>query len=276
MNLPDRVAPPTPDWSLTRLGEPACWPAELRQVVDILLNCPTAMLLMWGREQIMLYNNAYVGLNGTANLQAPGGKVPPVLPPAWSWNAAVIDHAWHGHSASYRAQPLAVWRDGAPARLACDLYYTPVRDGAGAVAGILCTLTPAAAPLTTAPSHAALRILLVEDNADARYLACETLRALGHQVRAVASGEAALPVLEQEPVDILFTDVSLPGISGVELAGQALARHPGLHLLFASGYGDALTRHLPWPVTTLQKPYELAQLQNALTTIGRRLQDDTK
>lgn len=276
MNLSDRVVPPAPDWSLTRLGEPVCWPPGLRTAVDILLNCPTPMLLMWGREQLMLYNDAYVAFNGMPNLQTPGGKVPSVLPPAWSWSAAVIDHAWHGHSASYRAQPLTVWRDGAPTQLPCDLYYTPVRDTDGTVAGILCTLTPAATVPASAPPLAPLRILVVEDNTDARYLACETLRALGHEVQAVASGEAALPALEQGPVDVLFSDVSLPGMSGVELAGLALARHPALQLLFVSGYGDALTRHLPWPVTTLQKPYELSQLQHALSTIGRRLHDDAE
>jgi CheY-like chemotaxis protein len=214
-----------------------------------------------------------VRLNGSGNLAAPGGNVPPVLPPAWSWSAAVIEHAWAGHSASYRAQPLSVWRNGAPVQLPCDLYYTPVRDADGAVGGILCTLTPAATEAAIAPAPKPLHILVVEDNADARYLACETLRALGHEVQAVASGEAALPALEQGPVDVLFSDVSLPGMSGVELARQALVRHPRLQLLFVSGYGDALTRHLPWPVTTLQKPYELEQLQHALATIGRRLQD---
>ncbi|MBA5606161.1 response regulator [Duganella sp. FT3S] len=273
MKLPVHVTPPAPDWSLTRLGEPVHWPPELRQVIDILLNCPAPMLLMWSREQIMVYNEAYVALNGTANLQAPGGKVPPVSPPAWSWSGAAIEHAWAGHSASYRAQPLSVWRNGAPLRLPCDLYFTPVRAADGAVAGILCTLAPAAPAPASVPPHAPLRILVVEDNADARYLACETLRALGHQVDAVASGEAALPALQQGPVDILFCDVSLPGMSGVELARAALARHPGLELLFVSGYGDALTRHLPWPVTTLQKPYELAQLQQALAIISRRLHD---
>lgn len=270
MKLPDRVAPPAPDWSRTRLGEPARWPPALRLVTDIMLNCPTPMLLLWSREQIMVCNDAYVDLNGSTSLQAPGGNVPPVLPSAWSWNGAAIEHAWAGHSAGYRGQPLAVWRNGAPVQLACDLYYTPVRDAGGAVAGVLCVLTPAAA---AAPAAAPLRILVVEDNADARYLACETLRALGHEVQAVASGEAALPLLEQEAADILFCDVSLPGMSGVELARQALARHPRLQLLFVSGYGDALTRHLPWPATTLQKPYELDQLQHALATIGRRLHD---
>ncbi|HJV01779.1 MAG TPA: response regulator [Burkholderiaceae bacterium] len=274
MNLPDPVAPPAPDWSHTRLGEPAHWPRELQLVIDILLNCPTPMLLMWSREQIMVYNEGYVSFNGSASLLAPGGKVPPVLPPAWSWNAAAIEHAWAGHSASYRAQPLSVWRKGVPTQLPCDLYYTPVRDAAGAVAGILCSLAPATVAAGAVAAGAPLRILVVEDNADARYLACETLRALGHQVQAVASAEAALPALEQGPVDILFSDVSLPGMSGVELARLALARRPGLQLLFVSGYGDTLTRHLPWPATTLQKPYELAQLQQALSTIGRRLHDD--
>jgi CheY-like chemotaxis protein len=275
MNPPDRVAPPTPDWSLTRLGDPVHWPPGLRLAVDILLNCPTPMLLMWSREQIMVCNDAYVALNGTRGLQAPGGKVPPVLPPAWSWSAAAIEQAWAGRSASYRAQPLSVWRDGAPLQLPLDLYYTPVRDGQDTVAGILCTLTPAkTAP--AAPQQRPLRILVVEDNSDARYLACETLRALGHHVDAAASGETALPLLEQARPDVLFSDVSLPGMSGVELARQALERHPGLQLLFVSGYGDALTRHLPWPATTLQKPYELEQLQLALATIGRRLQDDAR
>ncbi|HEU4845398.1 MAG TPA: response regulator, partial [Burkholderiaceae bacterium] len=103
---------------------------------------------------------------------------------------------------------------------------------------------------------------------------------LAHQrqekIDAAASGETALPLLEQARPDVLFSDVSLPGMSGVELARQALARQPGLQLLFVSGYGDALTRHLPWPATTLQKPYELEQLQLALATIGRRLQDDAR
>ncbi|MBA5635517.1 response regulator [Duganella sp. LX20W] len=274
MKLPDRVVPPAPDWSPTRLGEAAHWPPALRLVIDILLNSPAPMLLMWSREQIMVYNEAYVSLNGSTSLQAPGGKVPPVLPPAWSWNAAAIEHAWAGHSASYRAQPLSVWRKGMPTQLPCDLYYTPVRDAAGAVAGILCMLMPATVPAGSIATTAPLRILVVEDNADARYLACETLRALGHHVHAVASAEAALPALEQDPVDILFCDVSLPGMSGVELARLALDSHPGLQLLFVSGYGDALTRHLPWPVTTLQKPYELEQLQQALSSISRRLHDD--
>jgi CheY-like chemotaxis protein len=267
MNPTESVAPPSPDWSRTALGDPAGWPLGLRVTVDILLNSPQAMLLMWGGEQIMVYNDAYAELTGLPGLRVPGGGVPSMQPAAWSWNSEAIRQAWEGRSASYRGRSLPVWRNGGVQQLPLDLYYTPVRGDAGRVAGILCTLAPSrAAP--AADNDAPLRLLVVEDNADARYLVCETLRALGHEVQAAASGEEALPLLAAHPFDVLFTDVSLPGISGVDLARQALLQAPGLALLFASGYGDELTRHLEFPAQSLQKPYDIEQLQAALARIA--------
>lgn len=272
MNSSDSVAPPSPDWSRTALGDPAGWPLGLRVTVDILLNSPQAMLLMWGGGQIMVYNDAYAELIGLPSLRAPGGGVPSMQPVAWSWNSEAIRLAWKGRSASYRGTSLPVWRNGGVQQLGLDLYYTPVRgDGGGdAVGGILCTLAPSrAAP--AADNAAPLRLLVVEDNADARYLVCETLRALGHEVQSAASAEEALPQLSGQPFDVLFTDVSLPGISGVDLARQALRQTPGLELLFASGYGDELTRYLEFPAQSLQKPYDIEQLQAALERVaGRR------
>jgi len=263
------TAPPSPDWSRTALGDPARWPLSLRVTVDILLNSPQAMLLMWGPEQIMVYNDAYAELVGLPSLRAPGGAVPSMQPAAWSWNSDAIRQAWAGHSASYPGRSLPVWRNNGVEQLGLDLYYTPIRGDAGAVAGILCILAPShAAP--AADLAAPLRLLVVEDNADARYLVCETLRALGHEVQAVASGEEALPQLLAQPFDVLFTDVSLPGMSGVDLARQALRRTPALELLFASGYGDELTRHLEFPAQSLQKPYDIEQLQAALDRIAQR------
>ncbi len=272
MNEPDFVAPPAPDWSRTSLGQPDSWPPCLRLCVDIMLNSPCAMLLMWGAEQIMVYNQAYAVLSGVSSLHPPGASVPTVLPAAWSWNSAAIRRAWEGHSASYHAQPLPVWRDGVRSQLRLDLYYTPVRNEQQRVAGILCLLAPSAAITSGDCSTRPLRILVVEDNPDAQYLVCETLRALGHAVQAAASGEAALPELAAHHFDVLFTDVSLPGMSGVDLARAARRNQPALELLFATGYGDQLIRHLEFPAHALQKPYEIEQLQQALEEIGKRLQ----
>jgi CheY-like chemotaxis protein len=227
-----------------------------------MLNSPAAMLLMWGREQIMVFNAPYAELYGNASLHPPGGDVPTMLPPAWSWNGAVIRQAWEGVASRHPGQCLPYLHDGVVGQQILDLYYTPIHDEAGNVGGILCTLAPgrAAAP-------ASLNILVVEDNADAQYLVCETLRALGHAVQACTSAEDALLLLPQQRFDVLFTDVSLPGMSGVELARLALRQQPGLALLFASGYGDDFVRHLDFPANTLQKPYDIEQLQQVLGKI---------
>lgn len=270
MNRIDSAVSPSTDWSRTALGARDGWPPCLRLTVDILLNSPLPMLLMWGRQQVMIYNDAYAALIGLSSLRAPGANVPSIQPAAWSWNSAAIGQAWEGDSAQYPGSSLPVWRNGAVTQQLLDLYYTPVRDEHDTVAGILCAMAPA----QTAPAAAvnrALRLLVVEDNADACYLVCETLRALGHEVQPAGSGEEALPELSRQSFDILFTDVSLPGMSGVDLARRALQLTPGLEVLFASGYGDELTRHLEFPAKSLQKPYDIEQLQKVLDQIAQRL-----
>jgi hypothetical protein len=60
-------------------------------------------------------------------------------------------------------------------------------------------------------------------------------------------------------------------MSGLELARLALLADPQLKVIFASGYGDSLLRQVEFPYLSLQKPYEIEQLQQALADIGRQL-----
>jgi CheY-like chemotaxis protein len=120
---------------------------------------------------------------------------------------------------------------------------------------------------------ASLRILLVEDDEHIRLPTSELLEGLGHEVLALTSAEEALGVLASARIDVLFTDVSLPGMSGVELVRQALHGAPGLRVIIASGHGggealgsaDALAR-----VVLLPKPYNLSRLQQALEQVMGR------
>jgi CheY-like chemotaxis protein len=194
-------------------------------------------------------------------------------PSAWSWNPPAIERAWQGEALVFPGQALQMWRAGGVSEQRFDLYYTPLQ-GDGAVLGILCMLAPPSATVAP-PAARSLRMLVVEDNLDAQYLVCEMLRAIGHEVDAVAAAEDALRKLEgaqsAAPFDVLFTDVSLPGMSGVELARQAVARWPGLQVIFASGYSGTLTQQLDFAAEAIQKPYDIEQLQAILDRIAARL-----
>jgi CheY-like chemotaxis protein len=120
----------------------------------------------------------------------------------------------------------------------------------------------------TPPGDDLLRILVVEDNEDSRILVCELLNTLGHTVAGVGSAEEALEALKKQDFDTLFTDVSLPGMSGVELARKAAAMAPGLAIVFASGYGASISAHLDIPSRSLAKPYDLHQLRAVLAAVA--------
>lgn len=91
-----------------------------------------------------------------------------------------------------------------------------------------------------AEGPAKVTILLVEDDAPVRKFLRDRLDAAGFGVFEAATGGDALrlPELQKKPVDLLITDVVMPGMSGPELAKEWVARWPGTPVLFMSGYSD--------------------------------------
>lgn len=83
-------------------------------------------------------------------------------------------------------------------------------------------------------------ILLVEDEAFVRDVTQEVLEMSGYTVLTAADGTEAIRLFEQHtsPVDLLVTDVVMPGMNGRELANRLLMRCPGLKMIFISGYAD--------------------------------------
>jgi CheY-like chemotaxis protein len=78
-------------------------------------------------------------------------------------------------------------------------------------------------------------VILVEDDAIVRMISAELLRDLDYEVAEAASGEEALAILNDEPADVLITDLNLPGMSGHDLARAARRASPGISVIFASG-----------------------------------------
>ncbi|HVO10296.1 MAG TPA: response regulator [Vicinamibacteria bacterium] len=103
----------------------------------------------------------------------------------------------------------------------------------------------AAVPRAPLPVRASGRLLLVEDDPGVRALMVELLEARGYTVRAAGSPAEALAWAESssEPLDLLVTDVVMPGLGGGDLAHRLAALRPGLRVLFVSGFAaDVLAR----------------------------------
>ena len=103
------------------------------------------------------------------------------------------------------------------------------------------------------------RILVVEDNHDVRELAEAMLAAADYEVVSAPSGESALALLERESVDLLFTDVIMPGgMNGLQLIEKVHEARPGMPVLVTTGYMDELPARgsKGQALEVLAKPYE--------------------
>jgi CheY-like chemotaxis protein len=108
-------------------------------------------------------------------------------------------------------------------------------------------------------------ILVVEDDPDVRTYLAEALRGLNYRVITTSNAQAALMTLLQDEtrVDLLLTDVVMPGVNGRELARRAQALRPRLPVLYMTGYSRNAVTHqgrLEEGVELLQKPVSQSQL----------------
>jgi CheY-like chemotaxis protein len=116
----------------------------------------------------------------------------------------------------------------------------------------------------------ATKILLVEDDEMVRDYAQAVLEALGYHPCVACDGPSALRLLEEErDIELLLTDIGLPGMSGPDLADEVRRRRPGLPVLFASGSIDSQERaaQLEAGTLVLAKPFRKAELAEKLIAL---------
>ncbi len=110
-----------------------------------------------------------------------------------------------------------------------------------------------------------VKILLAEDDEALRRFLKKALEQAGHEVIDFGDGEAAWEALQQEPVELLLTDIVMPIMDGVELARKAAAKYPGLRIMFITGFAAVALNPengAPEGAQVLSKPFHLRQLVN--------------
>jgi len=131
------------------------------------------------------------------------------------------------------------------------------------------------------PRHDPAKILVVEDDADVRQILDRFLASRGHQVKVAASAGEALALLAEEPIDLILSDVRMPGMSGLELLREVKGRDPDVQLVLMSGYSsvrDAVEAIQLGAEDYVEKPIDFRRLDRVVAAVleKRALQHRTR
>jgi DNA-binding NtrC family response regulator len=114
-----------------------------------------------------------------------------------------------------------------------------------------------------------VRVLVVEDNPDVGSFVTDSLAELGCTSVLTSNGNEALAALEEKPnrFDVVFSDVVMPGMNGVELGQEIRRRYDALPVVLASGYSHVLAEGGAGEFELLSKPYSIDQLAEVLRRV---------
>lgn len=128
------------DWSHHSLGAVGGWPSLLRTALSMILSSGFPSYIIWGKEQFVFYNDAYTPILGEKLAMGQG------VPLAELWSeirdeaCAIADQALRGENTYFEDRPFILERHGRPEQAYFTFSYSPIRDEAGCVRGVLCTI----------------------------------------------------------------------------------------------------------------------------------------
>ena len=125
------------DWAHTPLGPIDRWPQALKTAVDVVLRSPVPLVMLWGGDGIMIYNDAYSVFAGGRHPKLLGSKVLEGWPEVADLNRRVMEIGLRGETLSFRDEHLVLFRPGRPSDVWVDLDYSPLLDERGNPAGVL-------------------------------------------------------------------------------------------------------------------------------------------
>jgi signal transduction histidine kinase len=187
------------DWATTPLGPVQGWPESLRAIIPTMLASRFAMRVVWGPKYVMLYNDAYLPILGRdKHPRAMGVPTAQSFPELWDIVEPLFQRVYGGEAVALRDTHLPVHRNGYLEECYFTLSYSPMRDDAGAIAGLLGVI-----------SETTERVLAERRLRTLRALAAYAASAGGATLTTVLAG--AITTLGQNAPDVPYALLYLVG-----------------------------------------------------------------
>ena len=229
------------DWSATELGPIDRWQQSLIAAVQFVLGSPLPLVMLWGSQGYMVYNDAYAVFAGGRHPYLLGSPVEMGWPEVASFNRNVMDTCLAGGTLSYRDKELVLLRNGQPEDVWMDLHYSPVADDSGAPAGVIAVVVETTGRVLTERSRQRAETALRETD-ERLQLALNTGTVLGTWVLDVRADT----LTGDERFARTFGVAAEQAVRGIPRSATGAAIHP-------DDLGEA--RRLTREATQTGKPY---------------------
>ena len=125
------------DWAKTPLGRISGWPQHLKTSVSLMLRSQVPIVMLWGTDGVMIYNDAYSVFAGNRHPKLLGSKVREGWPEVADFNDNVMKVGLSGGTLAYRDQELTLNRSGKPEKAWLNLDYSPILNEDGVPSGVI-------------------------------------------------------------------------------------------------------------------------------------------
>nr|WP_268946100.1 response regulator [Pseudomonas syringae] len=232
------------DWSQTSLGPIEHWPVSLKNTLNLILNSPESMYLLWGPDLVFFHNDAYTPILGPRKDNAIGALIPDLWADVWDQVAPLVIDAFAGKPCRYTDMPLTMARYGEVEQTWWSFSFSPVIDEYGVVVGMFC--------ITNETTAHVLNQQALQDSERKRLKLIDDLVSLERQQTAR---------LEQRTLELdTFWEISPDPLAILDFNGIFLRVNPAWTALL----GHPEHELLGTSIMTLLHPDDVSGTQNAL------------
>ncbi|WP_032619605.1 PAS domain-containing protein, partial [Pseudomonas syringae] len=232
------------DWSQTSLGPIEHWPVSLKNTLNLILNSPESMYLLWGPDLVFFHNDAYTPILGPRKDNAIGALIPDLWADVWDQVAPLVIDAFAGKPCRYTDMPLTMARYGEVEQTWWSFSFSPVIDEHGVVVGMFC--------ITNETTAHVLNQQALQDSERKRLKLIDDLVSLERQQTAR---------LEQRTLELdTFWEISPDPLAILDFNGIFLRVNPAWTALL----GHPEHELLGTSIMTLLHPDDVSGTQNAL------------